>query len=230
MKYSLITLLFLLQFYSGFSQDLSYRINGTYSRPVTKEKLIVSNSMNDISPGYPTSWINEYVTAEISATCNGVAMKAVSANDILSTTQKNILQKADLGTDVIVDIKYKSENAATREMEIRTMHFAVTIVPEVEAAYSGGHQQMTQYLKEQAIDKISSADAKQLKQAIIKFTINEEGEIANAQIAKTSGDPKTDKLLLRTINKMPKWKPAENAQGIKVRQDFEFSVGSEGGC
>jgi len=50
------------------------------------------------------------------------------------------------------------------------------------------------------------------------------------QLSKTSGDQKTDKLLLKAINKMPKWKPAENSDGIKVKQEFEFSVGNCGGC
>ena len=41
---------------------------------------------------------------------------------------------------------------------------------------------------------------------------------------------KTDKLLLEVINGMPKWKPAENAKGVKVKQDFEFIGGFMVGC
>ena len=33
---------------------------------------------------------------------------------------------------------------------------------------------------------------------------------------------------METINKMPKWKPAENANGLKMKQEFEFSVGIPG--
>jgi TonB family protein len=62
----------------------------------------------------------------------------------------------------------------------------------------------------------------------VEFTVNEDCEIANAQISKTSGDQETDELLLNVINQMPKWKPAENAKGRKVKQEFEFSVGNVG--
>ena len=104
------------------------------------------------------------------------------------------------------------------------------MVPETEAQYLGGYQLLKQYLKENAIDKISETNAKQLQLATVRFTINEEGQIIDAQIFKTSEDEKIDKLLLEAINKMPKWKPAENFNGIKVKQKFEFSVGNIVGC
>ena len=109
------------------------------------------------------------------------------------------------------------------------MHFEVTVVPEIEAEFIGGHEQLTQYLKENAIDKISETDSKTMQQAIVSFTVNEKGAITNAQISTTSGDPEIDKLLMKAITRMPKWKPAENAMGIKVKQDFQFTVGN-GGC
>ena len=87
---------------------------------------------------------------------------------------------------------------------------------------------MTQYLRENAINKIPETTSKQLQQVIVGFTVNEEGKIANVQISKTSGDPNTDKLLLEAINKMPKWRPAEDSKGVKVKQEFEFSVGNVG--
>jgi TonB family protein len=87
---------------------------------------------------------------------------------------------------------------------------------------------MTKYLKENAINKISETTSKELKQGIVRFTVNEEGTITDAKIFKTSGDLNTDKLLLEVINKMPKWRAAEDSNGIKVKQEFEFSVGNVG--
>jgi TonB family protein len=71
--------------------------------------------------------------------------------------------------------------------------------------------------------------SKEFQQGKVLFTVSEAGEIVNTKISKTSGDAKTDKLMIEAINKMPKWKPAENAKGIKVAQEFEFGVG-RGGC
>jgi len=228
MKNTITTLLFFLAFITGYSQNLGYQVHGNYSRPITKEKLSAALTMNDISPGYPSSWITNYISAEVSATINGKVMKGLGKNDILSPEQKNILHQAELGTDVVVDIQYRYPNSVTNNMDLRGMHFEVTVVPEIEAEFIGGQAQLTQYLKENAINKISEADSKQMKQAIVSFTINEKGSIANAQISTTSGDPEIDKLLLKAITKMPKWKPAENAMCIKVKQDFQFSVGNDG--
>ena len=46
-------------------------------------------------------------------------------------------------------------------------------------------------------------------------------------VSKSSGDAATDKLLLKAITKMPKWKPAETTDGTKVKQAFEFSVNND---
>lgn len=106
----------------------------------------------------------------------------------------------------------------------------VTVVPETEAEYPGGFKQLTEYLTENFINKISEKNAlERIRQAIVKFTVNEEGQIVDAKIFKTSKDPKTDKLLLEAINKMPKWSPAKNAMGIKVKQEISIPFGG-GGC
>ena len=88
---------------------------------------------------------------------------------------------------------------------------------------------MKEYLKENGIDKISEKALGIFQQALISFTVDTDGNITDAEISQTSGDPETDKVLLDALNKMPKWKPAENSKGIKVKQEFEFSVGN-GGC
>lgn len=228
MKTSIITLLLLLLFITGFSQDLSYEIRGTYSHPVKKEKLNGAKSMSDIIPGYPTSWITDYISTEISTTCNGKTTKAMGTNDILSTEQISILNTVDPGTDITIDITYKSKNAVTGQIEINRMHFSATVVPEIEAEYLGGYQEMTQYLKENAINKISQTNKKEFQPAVVRFTVNEKGEISNAQVSKTSGNQKIDRLLLDAINNMPKWRAAQNSKGINVKQEFEFSVGNVG--
>jgi TonB family protein len=157
-------------------------------------------------------------------------MKAVSPNDALSTEQKNILNTVDPGTGITINVTYKSKNAVTDNIVNSTMSVSMMIVPEIEAEYIGGYQQLKKYLKENVISKISEAKTWQLQDAnaIVLFTVDEDGEIVNTKISKTSGDAKTDKLLVDAINKMPKWKPAENSKGIKVKQEFEFSVGNSG--
>jgi TonB family protein len=228
MKKILITPLLLLLFIAGFSQNLDYGVHGKYLHPIKKETLEKAKFMADLIPYYPVWWIAGYESVEILATCDGKAMMASGANDTLSTEQRNILSKAELGTDIILNIKFKSKNAVTDNIETGTMNYSATVIPETEAEYPGGNQQMTQYLKENAIDKIPEISSKQIQQTLVEFTVNEKGETANAKIIKTSGDSETDKLLIEAINKMPKWSPAKDSKGRKVKQEFEFSVGSSG--
>ena len=228
MKNSVITLLLIHFVLFGFSQGIGYDVRGTYMRPIVKENLNEAKTVSDINPGYPSSWISHYISVEVLATCNGIVMKAVSANDTLNNEQISILKMADIGTDIIVDVKYNPKNSSKDDLDIKVINFSFSVVPEIEAQYPGGYQLLNQYLKETAIDKISEPFAKQLQLATVRFTVNEEGQIIDAKISKTSEDEKIDKLLLEAICKMPKWKPAENSNGTKVKQEFEFSVGNVG--
>ncbi len=215
----------------GSAPELYYEVHAGATRSVIKEKLNEARFIKDFIDGYPVNWLDEYVSAEIKATCNGKVMKALSANDVLSTEQKNILHSADLTTNIEIKVKYKYKNSANENIEIGTMNISATVVnavPEIEAEYIGGYPQLSKYLKENAIDKITETTLKHFQQGAVIFIINEEGEIVNAKISRSSGDTKTDNLLLETINKMPKWKPAKNSKGIKVKQVFEFSVGNMG--
>jgi TonB family protein len=146
----------------------------------------------------------------------------------LNTEQINLLSSTQLGTDIDIHITYQSKNSVTNHNEESRLNYSATIVPETEAEYPGGYQQLTQYIKEKVIDKISANGSEKLQQAVVDFTVNTEGEIADVRISRTSGNPKTDKLLLKVINNMPKWRPAEDSKGSKVDQKFEFTVWNSG--
>jgi TonB family protein len=228
MKNILISSLLVLFYGAAFSQKLDFQVQGTYERSVKKVNLEKAESLSDIIIGYPSSWITDYISAEITTTSNDKVGKALSANDRLTLEQKNLLSTADLGTDVNIEVTYRYSNSAIDQTDILQMNYSATVVPQIEAEYVGGNEQLKMYLKENTIDKISEADAKKINPAVVTFIINEAGEVANAQVSTGSGDEKIDKLLLKTIQKMPKWKPAENSDGLKVKQDFKFSVGMSG--
>jgi TonB family protein len=212
----------------GFPQDLRFEVRGKYLRPVKKEKLGEAKFIGDFISGYPKNWLSDYISVEILTTCNGKAMKAMSSNDVLSIEQKNILNAADYSTDIVININYRSKNAGTDKIENREMNILVAIIPELEAKYVGGYEQLAKYLRKNVINKISETTSKEFQHGVVGFTVNDQGDTVNAKVVETSGDLKTDKLLVDAINKMPKWKPAENSKGIKVKQEFEFSVGNSG--
>jgi len=61
-------------------------------------------------------------------------------------------------------------------------------------------------------------------------TIDEAGKITNSSIFESTKDEKIDAILLETIANMPNWKPAEFASGLKVKQEFVFTVGDMRSC
>jgi TonB family protein len=231
MKTTISAMLLSLIMVSGFTQDLNYDVHGKYKNPVKKEVLNHARSMSDIIPYYPSSWVTNYISSEIEATYNGNTRLASGKNEILTEEQIRILNTVEPGTNLVIKIKYNYKNPVTGVLEESIMNYPATVIPEKEAEYAGGYEQMTEYLKNNAIDKISDKDAAQLEQAAVRFTVNEEGEIGDAQISKTSGNQQIDELLLEAVNNMPNWIAAEDSEGTKVKQEFEFSVqGGSAGC
>lgn len=219
---------FVMAMTSNTTKELNIDVHGTYKNPIKKENLQGAQFLNDFMPHYPKNWIDEYISVEILSTSNGKVLKASSANNKLSEEQKTILNKAELATNLIVNVKYKMKNPVTDVVENNQMLVSYTIVPEVEAEYMGGRHQMLQYLRDNAITSISKSAPDEFQKGAVIFTINEDGDITNAKISVTSGNPKIDKLLLDLINGMPRWKPAKDAKGINVKQEFEFSFGIDG--
>ena len=213
---------------SSFTQELYFEVRGNYAHSVKKEKLNEAKLINDIIPGYPENWISQYISVEMLATRNGNSMKANGLNNILSPEQKNILHSTELGTKIEIIVNYKSKNPATEKIENCMVNFSLMVIPEIEAEYVGGYQQLAKHIKENIINKISDNTPQQYHSGIVLFTIDENGEITDTRISKSSGDLNTDKFLIKSVNKMPKWKPAENSNGIKVKQEFLFSFGNRG--
>ena len=244
----LIVLLFIaLAFpYLGSSQDsfndeLQYEVN-RINLPISikKERLNEANTItdlnnetNDLNLYYKSSWVREYISVEVLTSYKGGLRKAVSKSDAFSQEQKDIMNMADVGTGISIKIQYIPENTLTHN-DIKELDFTFTVLPESEAKYPGGQQQLKQYLKENAIDKIPDGSFKNYDLTSIKFTINEEGQIIDAHVFESVFQPykdeKIDGLLLEAIRNMPCWTPAEYANGTKVKQEFALTVGNMESC
>lgn len=228
---SCILSLFLLHFVIfAFSQEIGYQVRGLYQYPILKEKLNEVKTLKELNPGFPSSWISQYFSVEVSGTCNGEVLAAKGKNATLSEEQLNILNKADLGSDIVVEVKYSPKNTLINEDNSRLIHFKYTVIPDTEAEFPGGYELLLKYLKDNTKELISPVNAKEFGYAAIQFTVNEEGEIMDAELSISSEDEQIDKSLLEVVKNMPKWNPAKNSQGVNVQQDFEFTIGNMIGC
>jgi hypothetical protein len=206
----------------SINDDLNFELRGNYKRGVKKENLLKVNRICDVIEGFPVNWINDYLSIEIEVICNGKKLNAINKTDVLNKEQLNLLNSADLNSNIKIKVDYKYIDFCTKEVELNTMNVLLTVVPEVEAEFIGGVEQQTNFITEHIIDKISHSIPKELKQIKVLLTIDERGEIANLSIDKTSGDSNFDKQLMEELKKFPKWKPAENNKGEKVKQIWEF--------
>jgi TonB family protein len=229
MKKLVLGLLFSTTFLSVFAQDLEYEVRGKYLRTVTKDVLEHSNLLSDIIVGYPVNWVKEYVSVDVLTEKDGKTEIAKGENQVLNKEQKSILNKADLESEVHINVRYISINSVTERKENNEMVVKMTVVPDIQAEFEGGYENLKKYLKDNLIDRIIENTPPEFQKGKVVFKIDPNGKLVDAEILESSGDTNMDNFLLEVFRNMPNWKPAQNATGEKVKQRFEFSMGI-GGC
>jgi TonB family protein len=189
------------------------------SRMAYSGSFIYSNKYN---------MIIDYESVQIIATCYGKTLTAQGEGDALNFEQKNILNMADAGSDLMIKIRFRFKSGKTGSSvitkDIVEGNLTLTVLPEIEAEFPGGYLQVTDYFKKALKEKVAKSNA---KNASIKFTVNENGVVSNARIGESSGNKNIDKILLEATTNMPKWKPARNSKGTSVKQEFHVMLGAQ---
>ena len=234
MKKNQILLIVLLSIgcaFNSFAQnDLKFEINKVLPFiSIQENKLVEINTLTDLDKRYPTSWVKEYISVEISAYKNGTKTKASGISDVLNQEQKELIRLADRSSDIAVSVMYLPENSL-KNNTVKQYDFKVTIMPDKNAIYSEGAEQLIQYLQENSIVNIEAGSFTGYDLTAIKFTITELGHISDIQVAMPSKDTKIDEMLVAAISKMPSWKPAEFSNGLKVKQNFVLTIGNMENC
>lgn len=220
-------------------EKLRYEVRGNYVMPTTKEYLKKAKLISDMVPHYPSKWIGSYKSVEIVALSNGKTVKASSPNDVLSKEQLTLLQEVDLSTDINVYVKYTTVNSITNETENEQFHVLMTVIPSKQANYKEGYDEMIAYLKSSSSyeviaylkdknNKALNSGTNEMYRPAVSFIVNENGNIQDVRVIKTSGSDYVDQSIVNMIRKMPKWNPAHNVDGLAVKQNFEFSIGKAG--
>lgn len=238
MKKGIITAAVLAFGLSAFAQNLHFNIHKTKAHSIKKETVNNATKMSDLIPHYPSDWVSDYVSVELVYIKDGASSTFSGKNETLTAEQKNILKSAVIGDDIAINIKYKTKNAVNGKEEVSTMHYETAITPDIEAQFetktNAKHDESdgrtAQYVKENIVNKIPEASKKEIKETLIRFTINEEGLVTSPKVYRSCGNKNIDALVLDAISKMPKWQPAKDANGKHVKQNFEFAFGQPQGC
>jgi hypothetical protein len=231
-------LIFLFLLVSSFciSQDtqIDDLICGIYvnhpPRAIAKEKLLVADSLVHLDKNYKSDWIKEFISVEISAYNNGVLRKVRSENDLLNQEQKELLSKVDDDKEIYVRVDYMPNNKLSYN-EPKEHSFSLGIKPEVESKFPGGQQALDQYLQENVLDKISDIPLKQYQMEAVTFVVDKEGYVINPKTVNwPSDDERINDILMKAVCNMPRWIPANHANGIKVKQELVLTLGDANSC
>lgn len=217
--------------FNGFAQnDLKFEVNKVLPFiSIQENRLAEINTLSDLDKRYPTAWVKKYISVEISAYKNGTKTTASGTSDVLNQSQKELILSADRSSDIVVSVTYLPENSLKVNTE-KQYDFSVTIMPDKNATYGESAEQLLQYLQQNSIVKIEAGSFTGYDLTAIKFTITEQGQVADIQVAMPSKDPKIDEMLVTAISKMPTWKPAAFSNGLKVKQSFVLTIGNMENC
>ena len=212
------------------SSKFDYQINRVQKyvsiSPVQLDKATTLNHLNHYCK---TEWVKEYKSVDMTVVVKGKKNIVSTANDKLTTTQKQLIQSADIGSDIDVIIHYIPDNNLSGN-KIEEMDFSFRIDPEQEASFIGGKNQLDKYIEKTIINKVTIDDVAQYQVAAIKFTIDEEGHVVDAHVAQASKNKDADKLLLKSICEMPNWQSAKYSDGTTTKQEFVFTIGDPYSC
>jgi TonB family protein len=224
---TIITIITCLFFTTGFAQYIQYEHTGGRASIYKKEKLKQVQRVGEFIPAIYWDVIKD-ISVEISGTCNGVLLKASNIGDELSVMQRKLLASADFNSEVSIKVKLSYRDVADNTIKSKEHEYVITPGPDNEAVFPGGEKEMQNYLTDNYIKKIPGIGvSKNFPPVTVAFTVNEDGQLTDIVIHRTSQDPEIDKLILTALNNMPKWKAAEN-KGVKVKEKFKFSVGTAG--
>lgn len=230
LKYLHIVSLLVFFPFLTISQSIPFEINVNHEPlSISQDQLHTATNISDLNRMFRPEWIREYHSVSISAIQENKIVQVQGSNGSLNEEQKQFLHNLNFPTTVSVSIYYTPENNLKDNPE-REEIFSFSIQPTRAASYKAGEKKLLEYLKENATDHISNGVFQGYDLAIIKFTINEHGHVVDTSIFQSSKDEKTDELLHEVICNMPDWNPAMHSNGVKVRQEFVFTVGNHENC
>lgn len=239
-----------------FAQQTGYEYEGRLNPSIKKGKLSEVIFINDLAPHlwqqlaipykdrfdlderkktqgyYNYNTIVDYVSVAVSIVNKGKMVTEKSKTDKLTAAQKRILNSVEDGADIIIDISFRYKIVAndTSTQHIINGQLAVTAVPEREAEFPGGYKQLSVFMREHIFNQLTKPGAmEKVQQSVVKFSIDEEGKIAEIRLSENPGDAVISKLVIETFEQMPRWKPAINTKGVRVKQQFSIPLGM-GGC
>ena len=206
---------------------LNYFVRGASNRTITKSKLSKAKTLEDIVAHFPSNWIGEYVLVETYRITKKNEIKILGKDVTLNKKQRALFKAVNVGDDVLVRVIYKSKNSLNNRSTNET-NILLTVVPEVSASFISDKNTLKEYLTKNSSKEIVEWQFKPMQNATAYFIVNEEGKVAEVNITKSTGVTSVDASIMELLYGMPRWSPAKNTEGEKIKQQFELVIGDDG--
>lgn len=200
-----------------------YDLRRKGNKNTTKAILLKAATLDDFINNYPSNWISDYLSVEVSSTQLNQKIFATSNNNVLNNEQKVLLKSIDYGSNLEVTVIYKKQNAMTGFPEPKEMNISMVVLPAIEAQFADGEKALIDYFKNKTESEILKL-SKDTKPLNVHFTINEIGAVENVRLNQSIGVDSIDQLVVGLVAKMPRWTPAKAFDGQVVKQQFEFTI------
>ncbi len=212
--------------------DFFYTINSRFTA-IKKSEIAAATTIHDFISEEDSRQIANCSSSEIIIIKNDIQtdIRARGSGEILSASQKELLQYIGNSEHFLVRINYSKANSMIFDGE--GLHFGphFTIVPEQPATYHDGYKALLEYINDNKTKNSDEIDDKKLQAVKVSFTISKNGNIENVNMDRTTNYPELDNHLINLIKGIPgTWNPAKNANGETVNDVLVLSFGLADGC
>ncbi len=159
-------------------------------------------------------------------------LQTYGTSDQLTDAQIKLIRSTDYFNHFTIRTEFKEKKKETGKLEERFFGPHITVVPDQQAIYVNGKDELIKYLKDNSRDDINIIKDDKLGAIKLSFIISKQGTVKDVKHdAMTTGYPSIDERFITLIKKIPgKWIPAENSRGEKIEQELVFTFGPANGC
>ena len=204
-----------------FDEEKISAVDLSLATPAAAEIAVTEDVLSDASISAPFTTSNVASTTESYGYVGDKDIAATKTSDEKYKKVKNRKESKEESvspssverSDAVMDEVYFADDAKTDSAEIY-------LLPEIMPQFPGGQDSMMNYLRNNLIYPETQADYE--GNVYVKFVINEDGSINNAQIVKGLA-PAFDMEALRVVNQMPAWIPGKQ-NNVPVKTYFTLVV------
>lgn len=209
-----------------FFYDFGSRFN-----PITKEALSKARTISDFIDENEIPYMEGVRSTTLIVIENDVQTdKRISGkSEKLTAEQLKMIESMEYSTHFLLRTEFRTKDPNVQAKGENIYHPHMTVVPEKQAAFTGGKNGLLDFLRQKNKKNIYHLDINKLKPAKLYFTVAKNGDVENIKLDRSSGYDAIDQEMIKLVNNLPgKWEPAENALGQKVEQVFVISFGMVG--